>query len=151
MANSLIVCLLLIFAAHQLNSLVQNGYHISPYTSNWFEAVEYCHRFGMRLAVVNTPEKHAAVVKEAQDTGLWTSGFMGVWLGASDLARTRTYIWQDTGARVNFARWNAGEPSGGNEHCMNLYYWVTQRFNWTWNDAPCDTSLYAICEPRNQC
>ncbi|XP_058461735.1 C-type lectin 37Da-like [Malaya genurostris] len=148
---TLIVTILLSISVNQLNSAVQNGYHIAPYSSNWFEAVEYCNRLGMRLAVVDTADKHDAVVKEAQETGLWTSGFLGIWLGASDLARSNIHIWQDTGARVTFSRWNSGQPSGGSEHCMNLYYWVGQKFNWTWNDAPCDTSLYAICEPRKGC
>ncbi|XP_058838195.1 collectin-10-like [Topomyia yanbarensis] len=129
----------------------KNKYHISTYTSNWFEAVEYCHRLGMRLAIVDSDEKHEAMVKAAEATGLQSTGFFGLWLGASDLARKGSFVWHDTGERVIFAKWKPGEPSGGNEHCVNLYYWKDQGFTWTWNDAPCDVSLYAICEDRQQC
>ncbi|XP_053688594.1 C-type lectin 37Da-like [Sabethes cyaneus] len=146
---SILLTSILLLGVQQLQSQIENGYHISPYTSNWFEAVEYCHRLRMRLAIVDNADKHAAVVKLAHETGLWTGGFLGVWLGASDLARTGIYVWHDTGVRIRFAQWKAGEPTGGQEHCLNLYYWPQQRFNWTWNDAPCEISLYAICEQRD--
>ncbi|EAT35479.1 AAEL012353-PA [Aedes aegypti] len=124
----------------------QSKYQIAPYDSNWFEASEYCHRMDMRLAIVDSEEKHNAVVKEAKAAKLHSSGFFGVWLGATDLARSGNFIWHNTGARLRYARWGEGEPSGGREHCVVLYYWPKQRFNWTWNDAPCSTELYAICE-----
>ncbi|XP_055531176.1 CD209 antigen-like protein C [Wyeomyia smithii] len=147
---AILLASILLIRVQQLHSFLENGYHISPYTSNWFEAVEYCHRLGMRLAIADTEDKHNAIAKLGQDTGLWTSGFFGIWLGASDLARTHIYVWHDTGARIRFSRWKAGEPTGGEEHCLNLYYWPQLQFNWTWNDAPCEISLYAVCEKRDR-
>ncbi|XP_058461212.1 C-type lectin mannose-binding isoform-like [Malaya genurostris] len=144
------LCIVFI-VAEQIICLPQNKYHISTYTSNWFEAVEYCHRLGMRLAVVDSSEKHDAIVKAASATGLQSTGFFGLWLGASDLARSKSFVWHDTGDRVTFAKWKEGEPNGQNERCVNLYHWPLQGFEWTWNNAPCDTSLYAICENRIQC
>lgn len=101
----------------------------------------------MRLAIVDTEEKHNAIVREAKAAQIHeASGSFGVWLGATDLARTGIYIWQNTGIRLRYTHWAAGEPSGGNEHCLELHYWLAQGFNWTWNDAPCTDSRYAMCE-----
>ncbi|XP_062558900.1 perlucin-like protein [Armigeres subalbatus] len=140
----IVVLMITIYQAIHISA--QSKYHIAPYDSNWFEASEYCHRMGMRLAIVDSEEKQTAIVKEAKAAELHGSGFFGVWLGATDLARSKSFIWHSTGARLRYANWGEGEPSGGNEHCVVLYYWPAQGFNWTWNDAPCSTELYAICE-----
>nr|XP_019557309.2 perlucin-like protein [Aedes albopictus] len=128
----------------------QPKYHIATYTSNWFEAAEYCHRMNKQLAILDSEEKQNAAVEAAQAEELHLSGFFGVWLGATDLARTGNFVWHNTGARMRFSRWKPGEPSGRGEHCVVLYYWPKQGFNWTWNDAPCSTELYAICESAGQ-
>ncbi|EDS31180.1 galactose-specific C-type lectin [Culex quinquefasciatus] len=137
--------LLLLLAAEQGLSC-NSRYYISSTTFNWFEAVEYCNRLGMRPAILDTPAKHDEAVREAQLTGKQASGFFGLWLGATDLGRIGTYVWQPTGSRVGWVKWRPGEPTGGPEHCMNLYYWPSQGFQWTVNDAPCDTKLYALCQ-----
>ncbi|KAL1391459.1 hypothetical protein pipiens_003159 [Culex pipiens pipiens] len=124
-------------------------YHISSTELNWFEAVEYCHRRGMQPAILDSQAKHDMAVREAQATGRQSSGFFGLWLGASDLAKDRSYVWQQTGAPVLWAKWSAGEPSGPPEHCMTLYYWPDRQFDWETNDAPCDTTLYAMCQERS--
>ncbi|XP_055526993.1 alpha-N-acetylgalactosamine-specific lectin-like [Wyeomyia smithii] len=105
----------------------------------------------MRLALVDTAEKHEALVTAANATELHSTGFFGLWLGASDLAREGNFVWHDTGARMTFAKWKPGEPMGSNERCVNLYHWKGQGFVWTWNNAPCSTSLYAVCENRDPC
>ncbi|XP_055625737.1 C-type lectin 37Da-like [Toxorhynchites rutilus septentrionalis] len=138
----------LLIGAQQLHCTPQSAhsYHIALYPSNWHEAVEYCNRLGLRLAIVDNAAKHEAIVQAAQATGLQSSGYFGLWLGASDLARTKTYVWQSTGERLVFGKWKPGEPTGGSEHCLHLSYWPSNGFNWTWNDARCDTNLYAVCE-----
>ncbi|XP_062558901.1 C-type lectin domain family 6 member A-like [Armigeres subalbatus] len=131
----------------------EHSFHVSPIKTNWIAAVESCHRMGMRLAVLDTDAKHEAAVQLGKSIKPQNSQFFGFWLGASDLAYGGgSFMWHDTGSWVQFSRWNTGEPSGGNEHCVTLYYWPAQKFHWTWNDAPCDTTLYALCEPRGaQC
>lgn len=116
---------------------------------NWFEAVEYCNRRGMQPAILDSQAKHELAVREAQATGRQSSGFFGLWLGASDLAKHQSYVWQPTGAPVLWAKWSPGEPTGDPEHCMNLYYWPDRGFEWTVNDAPCDTTLHALCQERS--
>ncbi|XP_019530296.3 C-type lectin 37Db [Aedes albopictus] len=145
-SNSMKTAVLIVIICQLCCIHAQSKYHIAPYESNWFEASEYCHRLGMRLAIADSEEKHNAIVAEAKAAELHASGFFGVWLGATDLARSRNFIWHNTGARLRYSKWDEGEPSGGDEHCVVLYYWPTQGFNWTWNDAPCSTELYAICE-----
>nr|XP_019557306.2 C-type lectin domain family 6 member A-like [Aedes albopictus] len=130
----------------QFGSSVEPKYHIATYASNWFESAEYCHRMGMRLAIVDSDRQHDEIVAAAKKTGLHSSANFGVWLGAFDLARTNNYVWHNTGQRVHYSRWRIAEPSGGNEHCLTLQFWPLLGFFWTWNDASCSKKLYAICE-----
>ncbi|XP_001661648.2 perlucin-like protein [Aedes aegypti] len=139
--------LLMVLIYKSYCSSTKPKYHIATYAANWFESSEYCHRKGMQLAIIDSEEKQDAAVQAAEAEELHSSGFFGVWLGATDLARTGNFVWHNTGARMRFSRWKPGEPSGGGEHCVVLYYWPKQGFNWTWNDAPCERDyLYAICE-----
>ncbi|XP_019530294.3 C-type lectin domain family 6 member A [Aedes albopictus] len=125
------------------------SYYASPYKTNWFAAVETCNRMGMRLAVLDTAEKHEEAVHFGKVVKPQSTQFFGFWLGASDLAyKGGSFMWHDSGNWVQFARWNPGEPSGGSEHCVTLLYWPEAKFNWTWNDASCETTLCALCEPK---
>lgn len=100
----------------------------------------------MRLAIVDSEQKHEETVAAARETGSYVLGNFGVWLGATDLGRTNNYVWHNTGERVLYSRWRIAEPSGGDEHCMALQYWPMLGFFWTWNDVSCNKKLYAICE-----
>ncbi|XP_019550151.2 low affinity immunoglobulin epsilon Fc receptor-like [Aedes albopictus] len=140
--------MVVLIATHLLVSAVaENVFHFSSYKKNWFQANEYCHQRGMRLAIIDSPLKHEMVVREAKATQSHPQAYFGGWLGASDLGLAGTYIWHGTGNKVAYAKWKPGEPSGGDEHCVVLHYWQDMGFMWTWNDGHCVTELTAICEP----
>ncbi|XP_001661644.2 lectin subunit alpha [Aedes aegypti] len=147
-SNSLKIVLIVLF--YQLCCThAQFNFHIAPYATNWFEASEYCHRMHWQLAIVDSEEKHNAVVDAAKATGLHSSGYFGVWLGATRLAQTDIFTWHNTGRILEFTRWAPGEPSEYGEECVMIAYWPSQGFYWTWNDAYCLEKYYAICEFRS--
>ena len=66
-----------------------------------------------------------------------------MWLGATDLIREGSWVWQSTDNDVEYDRFQAGEPNGGiNENCMMMWY-----ENGNWVDGVCQQSLnFHICE-----
>ncbi|XP_062549882.1 low affinity immunoglobulin epsilon Fc receptor-like [Armigeres subalbatus] len=138
--------LALLSICHLQATLAENKFHFSAYKKNWFQANEYCHRLGMRLAVIDSQAKHQMLVSEAKTTQAHPQAYFGGWLGASDLGLDGTFIWHGTGDRMVFSKWKIGEPSGLDEHCVVLHYWQDLEFYWTWNDGHCTTELTAICE-----
>ncbi|KAK3084387.1 hypothetical protein FSP39_012711 [Pinctada imbricata] len=44
----------------------------------------------------------------------------------------------------NLTDWGTGEPSGGHEHCGDLF----GGYDYRWNDSPCDQQRPFICEKK---
>ena len=69
----------------------------------------------------------------------------GIWLGATDKAQERHFVWVPSGRPLMFTDWDTDEPndSDGDEDCL-MYSFQARK----WNDFPCDhTSVFRwICE-----
>jgi hypothetical protein len=97
-----------------------------------------CLTYAYDLVALNDSAENTWVVDEAYSryTGKW-------WTGGSDEATEGTWVWLN-GDSWSYTNWHSGEPnnSGSNEDCMQL-----GRFSdYTWNDEPCSSSFYYICE-----
>ena len=69
------------------------------------------------------------------------------WLGGSDNAKEGNYVWNSSGASLNYTNWAEGEPNGGTrENCIK--YWSPPG---KWNDGTCDSRLAIFCEVLFQC
>jgi hypothetical protein len=68
-----------------------------------------------------------------------------MWLGATDVVKEGTWIWESSKTTMTYSHWNAGEPNNGNGHGAEncLHFWDQ---NGTWNDAPCSDIISALCE-----
>lgn len=63
-----------------------------------------------------------------------------VWIGGAWSAESE-FIWSKSGNRITFTQWSHGEPSGGNEDCMEMFAATGK-----WNDKKCDYNTSFICE-----
>jgi C-type mannose receptor len=67
------------------------------------------------------------------------------WLGANDVTLEGTWVWIKKDEYVQeYAPWAPGEPNneGKSEHCLGLF----DRYQYKWNDAPCNEQQGFICE-----
>ena len=69
-------------------------------------------------------------------------GFEGIWIGLSDRATKKRFVWEDTSLLPTYSNWNAGEPNNTphkgadnviGEDCSQIVpAWIGK-----WNDYPC--------------
>ncbi|KAL9700286.1 hypothetical protein quinque_003727 [Culex quinquefasciatus] len=123
-------------------------YAIEWHKANWFKAVEYCNYLGARLAIVASYENQTELAEMVQQTDKYNSISTEFWIGASDLADEGHFIWHATGTRVQYSNWKVLQPdNGGNvEHCVEVRYIPSERWDWQWNDLDCKKMRYFVCE-----
>ncbi len=63
-----------------------------------------------------------------------------MWLGATDVVKEGTWIWESSKTIATYTKWGGGEPNNccGGENCLH--------FNSVWNDLSCDATLNVMCE-----
>jgi len=105
----------------------------------WAEAQAECQKQNSNLAIARD-----------ENVVLFLGGLQGtnrIWLGAqrqpgSDPAVGYTLV---DGSPLSFQNWRQGEPTGGNELCLEQY---SQQHQLKWNDVPCDVTKAYICEQQ---
>lgn len=72
------------------------------------------------------------------------------WLDANDIEREGHFIWQSTRQPLVYKNWNANEPSGGTEDCLEMLFkeYVDEQHIGQWNDKICSHENHFICEKR---
>ncbi|XP_029714391.2 perlucin-like isoform X2 [Aedes albopictus] len=121
-------------------------YYIPRVSTDWIGAVEYYNRLNMRLAIVDSQEKHDNIVELIKASDVFVPNATSVWIGANDISTEGTFVWLATGQRANYTNWSVGNPNNhaGREHCAEIAYQSYTRWTWTWNDHKCDTKLNLI-------
>lgn len=71
-----------------------------------------------------------------------------MWTSATDQAKQGSYVWMSTGQPFTYTNWALLEPDNvaGAEHCVHLWPALVKQY--TWNDYPCGTALFFICEDK---
>jgi hypothetical protein len=66
-----------------------------------------------------------------------------MWLGASDIQKEGTFVWETSKTVMTFSKWSSGQPdnSGNIENCV--HFWLNSN---VWNDLGCDAAVAAMCE-----
>lgn len=117
-------------------------YYFSNTTFNWHDSSTSCEFKGADLAHPNTLEKNTQLVNYLKTNFPKIDSW---WLGASDLSQEGTWRWANDNSKVNFNNWLRGQPDNqNNEDC--LHYWP--KYNYGWNDNPCRSSSWYICEQK---
>lgn len=70
------------------------------------------------------------------------------WLDGNDREQEGHFIWQSTRQPLVYKNWNAHEPSGGSEDCMEMLFkeFVDAQHIGLWNDKICSYGNHFICE-----
>ncbi|XP_013883364.1 C-type lectin domain family 4 member E [Austrofundulus limnaeus] len=108
-------------------------YYISSTTKSWEESQQDCLQRGADLVIINTNEE--------QD---FTRQFNRLtWIGLRNI--TNQWTWVD-GTPLTKNYWGEGEPNNlirVDDKCVEIRFFKTEN---SWNDIPCTTSNYWICE-----
>jgi hypothetical protein len=113
--------------------------------SSWSDAKDYCELRGGRLAVIDTPQKMAAITQMAKTSGIKFDKLDGIWIGATDAAREGEWKWVN-GSPLTYTNWGTGQPNNKRQEEHYAMIWTN---DWTWSDQP-DTSsqhrTFFLCE-----
>lgn len=106
---------------------------------SWVRAVERCADEGLRLATIDTPEQHRALIAALAPRNFG----MRLWVGLTDAEREGDFRWLS--GEVPFAGgFRPGEPNDQNgEDCGELIV-----DGGGFNDVPCSLMKPVLCEAR---
>lgn len=106
---------------------------------SWVRAVERCADEGLRLASIDTPEQHRAIVAALAPRNFG----LRMWVGLTDAEREGDWRWLS--GEIPFASgWRPGEPNDQNgEDCGELIV-----DGGGFNDVPCALLKPVLCEAR---
>ncbi|XP_046659393.1 collectin-46-like isoform X2 [Homalodisca vitripennis] len=110
---------------------------------NWYAALIHCKDHGGALATIRSREENERIKEEIRKTALRNDRF---WTSGTNYPQGH-WVWMSTGDTLpDFTDWLPGEPNndGCNENCLNFFESHNQGY--MWNDAPCTTPMYPICE-----
>ncbi|XP_027872188.1 CD209 antigen-like protein C [Xiphophorus couchianus] len=112
-------------------------YYISSTKKTWDESRKYCLREDADLLIINSREEQNFITQLSRDKLTW--------IGLRELSGTERWIWVD-GAPLTESYWGPGEPNRlvkGNPICVEMRFFDTEN---SWNDIPCTTENFWMCE-----
>ncbi len=109
-------------------------------STSWADADTVCidHGYDGLAKIVDDTER-LGVRNLLLDAGGWDD----IWIGLSDPEDDGIWTWMD-GSVMTWDDWGSGEPSSGEDNCVELYAYN----DWTWNDRACGESFPFVCEVR---
>ncbi|KAL4239305.1 hypothetical protein ACF0H5_000122 [Mactra antiquata] len=121
--------------------------YVFGHGATWWGAKRECKTLGGALATIDNDDENNYIVNvlKNQDASKYDCG---VFLGASDLAREGTWIYESNGKNINtiYSNFKGSEPNGGKrENCLHLY----AHGSWIWNDTNCNLKMGYVCEFQN--
>lgn len=112
-------------------------YFVPNKSMTWFQARDYCYSIGACLACPKTKEYVDFCSEIAMK---YSAG--AIWLGGSDAAKEGDWRWIIDNSKIEYTKWNSGEPNNsGNEDCLQVY-----PNSGLWNDLNGTQSYPFICE-----
>ncbi|XP_059196449.1 CD209 antigen-like protein E [Centropristis striata] len=110
-------------------------YYISSSTKSWQDSRSDCQQRDADLLIINSIEEQE-----------FTRRFQKpIWIGLTDRDTEGVWKWVD-GSPLTTSYWAAGEPNNaGGEDCGEIKVEIKKK-NESWNDVPCNNTLFWICE-----
>ena len=117
-------------------------YQLVTEAQSWESAKAVCKTKGGYLTDILDAGEVEAIKKTMLLAGS-TVTYDQVWIGANDLKKEGTWVWDHSGAELQYTDWYAGEPNnGGRENCAT----ILPKRDMKWNDMVCDQKLPFICK-----
>ena len=109
---------------------------------NTFEGFYQCKKYGATLPIIKSAEENAFLLRLMEKHGQTRLGMIAP-------NRDNVFEWLDgTSVKDTFSAWNTGEPNNkGTENCGSLYVSGPKG---RWNNDPCTTSLYIVCQMEKE-
>lgn len=118
--------------------------YLSHHLASWFTANFECGEVGMKMLTITTLKENEEMQQYAMKKNI--SSF---WIGANDFgsrarsSRSRTFLWAESGTRLDKLFWKLGEPNDRTEHCIEVLVCCDHH---NWNDNKCSSLRPFICE-----
>lgn len=98
----------------------------------WTDARAQAEAQGGYLASATSQSENTFIYDSlASDPAIWSAGGMGPWLGGLLVASHWTWV---SGEPWSYANWGFGNPSGGQEQCLQYYNGDPSQPSPLWND-----------------
>ncbi|XP_066473555.1 hepatic lectin-like [Tiliqua scincoides] len=110
-------------------------YFFSVDLSTWHTASAHCEDKDAHLVVIHDEAEQNFIQSRTRNEKYW--------IGLNDLAGEGEWIWTDgTEYRNSFKKWKKGEPNdhSNKEDCAQIYE------AGEWNDMPCNTKCFYVCQ-----
>ncbi|XP_066297291.1 C-type lectin domain family 4 member E-like [Branchiostoma lanceolatum] len=109
---------------------------------NYTEARSACQAAGGHLALPKDQATNDFLVNQIND---WYPPGFSVWFGLTDQVEEGTFVWEDgTPLGNGWSNWSPEQPDDYQsvEDCAEWKH----EYGYKWNDFPCTTSRYYVCE-----
>ncbi|XP_055975659.1 C-type lectin domain family 17, member A [Sorex fumeus] len=120
-------------------------YYFSPNTMSWDAAQGFCQKHFSHLVIISSLAERNFITQITRIKN--TQGHV-YWLGLTDRMQEGIWRWLDGSLLTEtLSFWDSHEPNDSNskEDCGSM-----DRFG-RWNDLPCETTIYWICERLCPC
>ncbi|XP_054897433.1 uncharacterized protein LOC129367161 [Poeciliopsis prolifica] len=110
-------------------------YFISSVQKTWAESRTDCQQEDADLVIINSREEQIFITQLARDRLTW--------IGLQEVAGTEQWIWVNE-VPLTDSYWGPGEPNKlAKEVCVEMRFFENEN---SWNDMPCSTENFWICE-----
>uniref|UniRef100_A0A3B4H8N8 Ladderlectin-like n=1 Tax=Pundamilia nyererei TaxID=303518 RepID=A0A3B4H8N8_9CICH len=94
-----------------------------PRSMSWGQAERNCKSMGGHLASVHSSNEYRHIQKLTSD-----HDYMETWIGGTYEFEEKVWLWSD-GSSFHYTHWCPGEPSGGNQNCLQINYTRNSELN----------------------
>ncbi|GAB6026377.1 Fc fragment of IgE, low affinity II, receptor for (CD23) [Chamberlinius hualienensis] len=119
-------------------------YYFSTATAKWHDALKDCKARNSDLAHPLNKDENTQLVTHMKNNYNSTNAW---WLGASDEATEGTWIWEHNKNVITYSDWIKNQPDNYLKAEDCLHYW--RKYDWKWNDFPCNVTVNYICQQRD--
>ncbi|KAF7273839.1 salivary C-type lectin 2-like [Rhynchophorus ferrugineus] len=124
-------------------------YVVSSDKAGFHTAFITCRQYGYEPAEIHSLAEQKMVEELLKNEKLGLEN--GYWIFATNLDEKKAYYWLNSGRRLLYSNFSAGQPDNYNnmENCLHVFHTTPGRF--AWNDIPCNSNIRFLCQHNQVC